>query len=269
VKPEIKLSPRELLFIASLLDATEFMGVSDAFFGMENVEIQQELVTLQTSLEKKGYAEMDFDGSFALKDEVRDIVDICANCDAFIVVDKCKSGQPQLRNLYYAKRGQIVKLCQDANDNSLMFMPSIDGMLEDILQGVKWQAYDTSMLKDVKITNQILADVKAKAADFDETNSVKILMENGCDELSAKTITSGLIGKLDYFAVIITVFEGEREGVHNIMLISDKNGIYRLLPIIGEEQDVVHFNALVAQEAKVALAEVVRNAFSPESEGFL
>ena len=52
----LNLSPRELLFIAALLDATEFMGVSDAFFGMEDDEIQQEMMLLQTSLEKKGYA---------------------------------------------------------------------------------------------------------------------------------------------------------------------------------------------------------------------
>jgi len=96
---------------------------------------------------------------------------------------------------------------------------------------------------------------------------VKILTENGCDELSAKTIISGLTGKSDYFAVVITVFGGEREGVYNVMLTSGENGIYRLIPITGEEQDAVQFNMLTAMEAKMTLTDVVRSAFLPESEG--
>jgi hypothetical protein len=92
-------------------------------------------------------------------------------------------------------------------------------------------------------------------------------MENGCDELSAKTIISGLIGKSDYYAVIITVFGSEREGVYNIMLTSNENGIYRLTPITGEEQEAVQFNMISPAEVKLVLSDIVRAAFPPESEG--
>ena len=268
MKSEITLSPRELLFISALLEAAEFLGVSDAFFGMDDTEIQQELMNLQSSLEEKGYAEMDFDGSFTLKDDVVEMVDICANCDMFIVVDKNMVNQAQLRDLYYAKSGSIVKLSEGTDGNILTPMSGIRGLLENILQGVELQTTGTTSLRDVKIVNEVLSNARTKAENLDQSDGVKILTESGCDELSAKTIISGLIGKSDYFAVVITVFGSEREGIYSFMLTSSENGIYKLTPITGEEQDAVQFNMITAAEAKVTLADVICSAFPPESEGF-
>jgi len=266
VKSEIILSPRELLYIAALLDAAEFLGVSDAFFGMEDAEIGQELMNLQSSLEEKGYAEMDFDGSFTLKEDVCEMVDICANCDMFIVVDKNKADKPQIRDLYYAKSENIVRLSESADGNTLTLMSGIDGLLAHISQDMEWQTSVAGALKDVKIPNEILSEVKDQAGSLDQSSSVRILAESGCDELSAKAIISGLTGKSDYFAVVITVFGGEGEGVYNIMLTASANGIYRLTPITGEEQDAVQFNMLTAADAKMALADMIRSAFPSESE---
>ena len=268
MKSEIILSPRELLYIAALLEAAEFLGVSDAFFGMDDAEIQHEMMNLQSSLEEKGYAEMDFDGSFTLREDVREMVDICANCDTFIIVDKNKVEQSQLRDLYYSKSGSIVKLSEGADGNILTPMLGTDGLLEHISEGMEWQTPDASSLRDIRITNEILSDVKEKASGIDPLGSVKTLVENGCDEPSAKAIINGLIGKSDYYAVIITVFGSEREGVYNVMLTSGESGIYRLTPIVGEEQEATQFNMLSAAEVKLVLSDIVRAAFPPESEGF-
>ena len=269
MKSEITLTPRELLYIAALLEAAEFLGVSDAFFGMEDTEIQQELMNLQTSLEEKGYAEMDFDGSFTLKDDVLELVDICANCDTFIVVDKNKVKKPQVRELYYSKAGSIVKLSESAEGNILSPVSCVEGLLEHISKDMEWQTSDTSLLKDVRITNEILSDVKKKASGTKQSEGVKLLMENGCDELSAKAIISGLIEKSDYYAVIITAFGSEREGVYDVMLTSGENGIYRLTPVDNEEQDAVQFNMLTEEEVRLVLSDVVRSVFPPsESEEF-
>lgn len=159
MKDELILSPRELLFISVLLDATEFLGIPDAFFGMEEPEMQQELLSLQSSLEKKGYAEMDFDGSFALKDDVSDMVDVCANCDIFIVVDKNKAGKAQIRELYYVKSADIVKLSEVKEGYSLTFICDVDGLIKHIAEGVELQYDGASSLKDVRLTNEVLFNV--------------------------------------------------------------------------------------------------------------
>jgi len=267
LKSEVNLSPRELLYIAALLDAVEFLGVSDAFFGMEDDEIQQEVMQLQSSLEEKGYAEMDFDGSFALNDEVSELVDICANCDTFVVVDKNIVKNQPIRELYYAKSGSIVKLNEGTDGNILERMPTFDTLIKNISTDIEWQAPDASMLKDIKITNEVLSEVKAKAESFDEPGSMKILEENGCDKLSAEAILNGLIGRSDYFAVIIPVFGGEREGIYNFMLTSGESGIYKLDTITDEEQDAIQFRMLTSTEAEMTLKDIVDAAFSSEGEG--
>jgi hypothetical protein len=269
VKSEITLTSKEVLFISAILDATEFIGVPDAFFGIDDAEIQQEFLNIQTALDEKGYAEMDFDGSFTLNENVRELVDICANCDTFVLVDKNKSETSQLRELYYAKSGQIVRIKEDAKSNVITPISNVDSLIENIIQGVELHDSGAPKLKYISIASEILSDVKEKADSFEQSESLKILIDNGCDELSAKAILNGLMEKGQYYAVTITVFEGEREGVYSTMLTCSENGIYRLTPSIDEEQDVVQFDALSATQAKTALVDIVHQVFPVESEDFI
>ena len=264
VKAEITLTSRELLFISATIDAVELLGVSDAFFGMEDTEIQHEITRLQFSLEEKGYAEMDFDGGFTLYNEVREMVDICANCDIFIVVDKCKSKESQIRELYYAKTGNIVKLQEEAGINILTPVPTSYSLLEHISHGIDLKPSSSPLLKNVRVANKTLSEAKAKAYNFDRAESIRLLMGSGCDELSAKTILCGLTEESEYYSVVITVFGGEQEGIYSIMLSSSENGTYRLTPITGEEIDSVQFDVLDASDVKMAIADIIRSAFPPE-----
>ena len=262
---KITLTPRELLFISALLNGTEFLGIPDAFFGMEDTEIQQVLLNLQSSLEEKGYAEMDFDGSFVLKEDVSDMVDICANCEIFVVVDKNEAGKAQIRELYYVKATSIVKLSESEEGYSLTSINNVDNLIEHIAEGVKLQYDGTPPLKEVKLTNEMLSDIKTKPGNVSQSHRVKLLVEQGCDELSAKTIISGLAGKSDYYSVIITVLEGEKEGVYNITLIASENSIYKITPTtVDGEQEAVQFNMLTAKEAKIAWDEVIRGSIPSE-----
>jgi len=77
-----------------------------------------------------------------------------------------------------------------------------------------------------------------------------------------------LLGKSDYFAVIVTVFGGEHEGVYSVMLTSNENGIYRLVPIADTEQETVQFNMIETTDVKIILTDTIRSAFPSESEGF-
>ncbi|MDR0273229.1 MAG: hypothetical protein LBI27_07935, partial [Clostridiales bacterium] len=145
--PEIILTPRELLFISAQLEAVEFLGVSDAFFGMEDGEIQRELLALQSSLEKKGYAEIGVDGEFTLHDSVRETVHICAHCDTYIIADKNKMDKPRLRELYYAKNGKIIILCEEEKDNKLTQISNVDELARKILHGIEWQSSESKLQK--------------------------------------------------------------------------------------------------------------------------
>jgi len=268
LKSEISLSPRELLYIAALLDATEFMGISDAFFGMDDEEIGQEVTMLQTSLEAKGYAQPDFDGGFTIKEDVLEIVDICANCDTFVVVDKNKVDKPQLRALYYAKSGNIVMLKEDKGANILIPISGVDSLLAHIMKDIQWQSSVEASIQSVTISSAILSEAKAEASGFDSSKGVEVLMQSGCDELSATMIMDGLSGKTNYYSVIITVFEGEREGVYNTMLIDTPNGIYKLASITDGDEDTVQFDPITVEQAQTILSDLVGCVLPRESEGF-
>ena len=265
---EINLTPRELQYIAALSDATELLGVSDAFFGMEDEEILQEAQKLQISLETKGYAEMDFDGGFTLKDEARETVDICANCDVFIVADKNKAEEPQHREQYYIKDGRIIRIIEKGGVYLLTAMSSTDEMLENIIGDIEWMPEDASPLQSIHIKSKVLSDVKSKPDIFDQAGGVSGLIASGCNEPSAKAIAAGLSRKAHYYSVVAIVCEGAQNGVYSAMLIDTDSGIYKLTPVINDGEELVRFDPLTISGAKSVMADVILSVFPRISEGF-
>ena len=262
---EILLTPRELLYIAALLDAPEFIGLSDAFFGMDETEMRHEITVLQLSLAKKGYAEMDFDGGFALKNEVCEVVGVCAACDTLAVVDKNKTSRPQFRELYYASGGLIIKMDEKEGVKVLSPVSNKDILLELIIRDVEFRDSEV-LLKNIRISNDVLADVSEQVDESDLSGGIKTLIENGCDELSAEAIVEGLTGGANYYAVAITAFEGTNEGTRSIMLIDTKFGIFRMIPISNDDTDIIQFDALKAGQAKAVLTDFIRTIFENQRE---
>lgn len=265
---EMTLSPRELQYIAALTDATELLGISDAFFGMEDGEILQEAQRLRTSLEKKGYAEMDFDGGFTLTAEVREAVDICADCDVFIVADKNRADKPQLREQYYLKDGRTIKVSDINGSYLLEEMSGTEEVLESITGDIEWTPSAPSQLQCVSLKKDMLAGLKSRLDGFDESGGVSALTTSGCDELSAKMIADGLFRKAHYYAVVAIVCRGEQKGVHSAMLIETDSGIYKLTPVANSGEELIRFDPLNHSRAKSALADVVLGVFPEVSEGF-
>ncbi len=82
---EIQLSPKELIYIASVLGAKEFFGVPDPFFGMARNEIISSIDIIQTNLVSRGHMDMDFNGEITVQEDVAEIVKKCAFCDTYIL----------------------------------------------------------------------------------------------------------------------------------------------------------------------------------------
>ena len=257
----INLTPKELLFIAANLGATEFMGIPDAFFGMEEDDMQQEASAIQSSLEEKGYAEMDFDGDFALLDSISEAVNICANCDVFIAVDVNIVGQVPQRHLYYEKSGSIIKITEDANGYFLSPLDTSKQLAADILQNSTIQMPNSSLLKDASLSNATLIAIKSSKGD---AGNIDTLIKNGCDETSAKAIISGLAEEADYFSITAIVYSGTTEGVYSLMLSIHENGMYSLEPVpstLDEGDGNVMFKSITAGTARLVISNVIRCAF--------
>jgi hypothetical protein len=157
--------------------------------------------------------------------------------------------KPRLRELYYAKNGKIIILSEEEKENKLTQISDVDELEKNILRGIEWQSSE-SKLQKIKISTGIIAEAKT-------SKGTDILMQNGCDELSAKVIADGLSGKVNYYAVIITVFEGEKDGVYNIMLVDSPSGMYLIQPDGGD----VLFEPLSSQQAEQKISDLIRSSF--------
>ena|GEM_PF-3033693 len=261
---EVKMSPRELLLIAAELGAKEFLGIPDAFFGMEAAEIKQEIVRLKASLEQKGYGESDFDGGFALHEEIMAVVETCTNCDTFIVVDAKKGDEVQPRDLYYTLGDWIVRL-QDEGDTVTLAKIADEA---ELLSGIKHKIQlkngaEGDALAAVTVPNALLLSLKADAAD-----GIKPLVELGADERAAQAVVEGLLGKANFYSVIVTAINGEKRGVHSVILLDSKHGIYKMSSTGGVEDAGVVFEPVTLAEAETALENAVNAAIIPYSEGY-
>ena len=257
---KVILTPRELLYIAALQEAPEFVGIADAFYGMNEQEMRLEITALQMSLEDKGYAQMDFNGSFTLRNEVQDTVSVCATCDTFILVDKNKKKSPQMREFYYAKNGQVIRM--DEKDGFIILTPISDTekLLNLVMHDIEWQSEDY-LLQNVQLSNNALTYASEQIAGSDLLKGYNILMGNGCDELSARTILEGLSGIANYYAVAITIFKEDNEGTNSVMLIDSPNGIYKLNPIILEDDTAaIQFDSLTIAQSEKAIADIIHIA---------
>ena len=261
---EIKLSPRELLLIAAELGAKEFLGIPDAFFGMEAAEIKQEIVRLKASLEQKGYGESDFDGGFVLNEEILAVVETCTNCDTFIVVDAKRGDEVQPREMYYTLGDWMVRF-QDGGDTVTLTK------LEDeaaLLSGIKHKLQlkngaSGGALGAVTVPSALLLSLKADAA-----GDIKPLVELGAGEAAAQAVADGLLGRASFYSVIVTVINGDERGVRSVILLDTSQGLYKMSPTGGLEDAGVVFEPVTLATAERELENAVRAAIMPYSEGY-
>lgn len=79
----LELNPKELVYLASVLGATEFFGLKDPFYGMSRSEITTAISNVQMQLNERGIIEMDFTGRISVAGKVKNLVYDCAFCDAY------------------------------------------------------------------------------------------------------------------------------------------------------------------------------------------
>lgn len=103
------MSARELLFAGAQLGANRFFGIPDPFYGMTEEQILSEIPKLQSSLEKRGLAQMGFDDSFALTEEAKALVAPCARCRRYLLHSRTLPENGQQIVLVYTDGSAVVE----------------------------------------------------------------------------------------------------------------------------------------------------------------
>ncbi len=129
---EIQLSPKELIYIASILGAKEFFGVPDPFFGMARNEIVASIDMIQTNLTSKGLLEMDFSGTIRVQEDVACLIKKCAFCDSYIA-GAIQGNTATKQIVFYCKETEIFALISD-DDLLCIYETNISDAIHRIME---------------------------------------------------------------------------------------------------------------------------------------
>lgn len=260
----IQLNACELLYIASLFDVDELYGISDGFYGMDEAEIAAEINNVKRRLNDKGYAEMDFDGNFNIKDEVMKVIEVCVKQDMYIAFDKVqKTANAALR--LYIKDHKVVKVVGD-HINYTVQTTDINSIKSDLLSFVNWTD-DKRILKEKEtfIENELLRKVKGMNELDDPEKELKLM---GCSNIKSKILYGGLTGDAEYYAMIIIDFTAEEQDVYSLIFIHSSDGILKLTPDLDAEKEGVQLSTVSQGDISEDITEAITRYVPNDAEEF-
>ena len=265
---KIVMNSREILYLSALAGATEFMGIPDGFYGMDELEIKQEILKIQSDLENQGYAQSDFDGNFNVNEEIKQIIRICAMCDKYVSVEKLAAGGGAVRLLFYFEGGRIVKI-EEVSDKFKLTFAKASELHPSILEHIDW--IDNSEIMPgnrVVIPQSLLTQVKSAAEnEFSEKAGETELSKVGCTNAQAKIIYGGLSGTSNYISVIIVDLNSEENDVMSLLVVNSKGGSLELIPVEVDESDAIEFCAIEYDEFKAKLSTALAAIGIIDSDG--
>jgi hypothetical protein len=200
----LNMSARELLFAASKLGAEVFFGLPDPFFGLDETDITQELIDLQLSLERKGYASMGFDDAFKLSPKAEKLVSTCVYCERYIVADFIPPGGEHKNLVFYFREEKAVAVSHEKDGLVLRTIEPSD------TAGQLWQ--EMSWPKDIenaanspayRISYEGIARAQSIAGS-DSAGAAKLLLEEGCPELLAKVLVDGFRRDAHFYSISVS-----------------------------------------------------------------
>ena len=240
---KLSLTIRELLYIASLTGANEFIGVPDGFFGMNEGEIASEINSIKTALVNKQYSEMNFDGEFNIRQDVVDSIGNCAMCDKYISFDKTTSTNKKALR-YYIKDNIVYRLSEISDGYELQVVEN-DSIMGEIKENISIE--NNMEIIETKMTLESAPLEKIKSmSEFDNPENELNMM--GCDSHMAKILYRGLKGDANYYSLIVIDYAAENQ-VQSLLFMSDENGIIELSP--SEESEKQNVMISTASYAKI------------------
>ena len=186
---ELRLTAQELLFAGAQLGAKVFYGLPDPFYGMTLEKIRREMTKMQLSLAQKGCAELGFDDAFSLKEEVRELVEVCAKCQSYLMVRLTPPGEKTRQLLFYAGEKGVVEIQEQGGELTLRWAGP-DEVATRVLALLPPAAGGGEAFS-VSVTQGELAEIQALAIDAPQ-KALEQLVGRGCPTPMASLLVQGL-----------------------------------------------------------------------------
>ncbi|MDD4438825.1 MAG: hypothetical protein PHS04_12440 [Tissierellia bacterium] len=241
---KVELNAREIMYLSALAGATELIGIPDGFYGMDELEIKQEILKIQSQLESKEYARADFDGNFFPNTEVMQVIQVCALCEKYLSVDKISATSAN-KLLFYLYDNRVIKVKAISDKFELTTLNPVD-INPYILKYINWITQEEKDVGNkVVIPPSLLKQIKGSTEDeFASKTAMEELYKTGCNNIQAQIIYSGLSGTSNYYSVIMVDFNSEENDVMSIMVINSKSGSLEVLPVDTGGKEAVAFHSI-------------------------
>lgn len=257
----MKLSAKELVLAASTLGAKTFYGLPDPFFGMDPLETAREVTELQLSLEKKGYARMGFDDSFALTAQARQLVAVCAGCERYLIASLLPPGQAETSIVFYQMGEETAEL---AIQGEMLFLAPIG---REQIPNKLWEeltppnASETLPISEGEVSHAALAKAR-QCTEYGAT--LAALVDGGCPESLAIPLTEGLQNKAGFCTLALIDLKGHT--LEQLLFISGERGCLRLSPVVTESEDRWDLHAVEQGQIRRWIDRLC-SAFAPPKGG--
>lgn len=194
----ISMTAKELVVLAAKLGASTFYGVSDPFRGMSRGEIRAELPELQQQSEARGLARIGFDESFQVKEEVSELINPCAMCERYVVIDAVDAGRRRLKEILYGKEKNCVLLRKFADGAVELQKITVENYRKIIMSKFFMYSMGENLQSgSIMLRHRWLKDWNESGAD-----NIQQLIEIGCPADMAVILQKGIHRQCTYLSMV-------------------------------------------------------------------
>lgn len=250
---DVELSANEFLYIVSLFDIDKVYGIRDGFYGMDESEIRAEIQNVKRNLYAKGYAEMDFDGNFAIKEEVKNLLEVCVRPERYLSFDRVKRFDNSVIRLYI-QGNRLVKVVGQ-NKNYKVGISETESILKDISDFILW--IKKSLLpkeEEVFVESKALKNIKKRIG---LENAEAELIHIGCSPLKANILCQGLSGEAYYYAMLMINFTEDAQAVCGLAFIDSAQGVLQLKADERVDKETVQISTVSCEDIMRQIKECV------------
>lgn len=213
---------------------------------MDDIEINSAIANAETSLIKKGYAELDFNGNFSVAKEVSDVLLICADCEKMLDIEISGMNKGKIKKTIYSKEQRLVEFETVGNSTYIITYCAIDDIKATIFNNLNWIREKSAIPGRFFFTKKVLTDAKQTLGFGTEEHLVKECKNTD----TAKVIANGLNGNSNYYSFTLFDFEKETIEINSLMILNSADGSLEMEPDSNNEGSSYAFKPIDYETVK-------------------
>lgn len=254
VEERIKLTAPEILHIVGTLGKDDFFGIEDAFSGMDKIDVRAMISDAENRLIDKGYANLDFNGSFSISGRITDMITVCSECDKFLDIQLMNIGKASIKKSVYSKDGKIVELHEIGDSMYAVTYKQLADLEKEIYDDIKWVDPKSKMPGRFYFRKKVLSDAKYKLGFGTEDELAK-----DCNNRStAKVISNGLNGNSNYYSFMLYDFTKDEIEISSILILNSVDGSLEMEPETKENDDSILFKPIDYETVKDRVCKTLK-----------